>query len=277
MKCFVFHRNSSAFPDICGSNPLTDLICHLKNCGVEEIFCDSEALFEDVVSCDFESAKTKLGSKWLAAYSGPLTRQSPIQLRSISERTGADIAVSLACSSKPWEQTTILTDGNGLIEKIEINPPPENSETNLCFSGLVWVGKEDFNPLLPLQGEVHAFLLPGYWRSPDNRENYLLAIHDVLCGEVVPWPHLTIPERGVILNSTIPESTQIRGILWVGKGCRIGNGCVLENCVILDDSIVGENSNLRNCLVLAGNKISRNTVQHDKYLSFLGDDNGCKD
>ncbi len=277
MKCFIFHRNAAAFPDVCGSNPLTDLIFHLKSSGADEIFCDSEEIHEGVVSCDFESARTKLGSEWLAAYSGSLTRQSPVQLRSISEKMGADIAVSLACSSKPWEQTTILTDYDGLIEKIESNPPPENAETNLCFSGLVWVRKEDFNPLYPLHGKVHAFLLPGYWRSPDSRENYLLAVHDVLCRKVLPWPHLSIPDQGIIVNSAIPESTDIRGILWVGKGCRIGSGCILENCVILDNSTVGENSNLRNCLVLAGNRISRNTVQHDKYLSFLGDDNGYKD
>ncbi len=277
MKCFIFERNPAAFHDICGSDPLRDLISHLKNSGVKEIFCDSEEIHEGVVSCDFESVKAELGSEWLAAYSGSLTRQSPIDLRRFSRTLGADVTVSMACSSKPWERTTILTDASGLIVKVENNPPPENAETNLCFSGLVWVAKEDFNPLHPLEGKVHALHLPGYWRCPDSRENYLLAIHNVLCREVLPWPHLPLPEKGVVLNSTIPEDTIVRGTLWVGKKCTIGSGCILENCVILDNSEVGENSNLRNCLILAGTRISRNTVQQDKYLSFLGDDNGYKD
>ncbi|MCK5132466.1 MAG: hypothetical protein KAR40_10000 [Candidatus Sabulitectum sp.] len=279
MKSFIFHDKATAFPypELCGTTPIEDLIVHLKNSGVTHIFLDSEKDYEGATACDFESARQQLGIGWLAAYSGCITRQSPAELRDLTQTLGADTGISLACSAKPWEHTTILTDGRGFVEKVEENPPPENTETNLCFSNLVWVATDEFDPDLPWGGRASAFLLPGYWKCPNSRENYLLTIHDLMCREVFPWPHLHIPDNGIILNSLIPGNIEIRGTLWVGNNCCIENGCILENCVILDGSTVGANSNLRNCLVMDGARIPRNTVQYDKYLSFPGDDNGRED
>ncbi len=275
MNGFIFHNKTSIFPEICGITPMSDLITHLRNSGLTRIYCDSEEDYEGVINCDFGSAKKQLGTDWLAVGSGCLTRQSPAELRDHTVALGADIGISLACSSKPWEHTTILTDEKGFVERVDENPPPENAETNLCFSGLAWVATENFNPdLLPGQEKTAAFLLPGYWKCLDSRENYLLTTHDILSGKVFPWPHLHIPDTGVILYSLIPGNTKVKGTLWVGTNCCIEDGCILENCVILDDSTVGANSNLRNCLVMTGTKIPRNTVQYDKYLSLLGDDNG---
>ena len=227
---------------------------------------------------DFQSAKKQLGTEWLAVYSGCISRQSPGKLRDLTRSLGAEIGISLACSAKPWENTTILTDGKGFLENFEINPSPENAETNLCFSNLVWVTTDNFNPKFPFKNaNTAAFFLEGYWKCQDNRENYLLTVHEVLCSKVAPWPHSHIPAGGVILCSLIPENTLIRGTLWVGNKCSIENDCILENCVILDGAHIGSNSNLRNCLVMPGTKIPRNTVQYDKYLSLLGDDNGRED
>ncbi len=277
MNCFIFDesRKTHSYNEICGSTPLNDLIVHLRSSGVTRIFSDTSEGLQGVEQCSFESAKSELGSGWVAAFGGNITRQSPMELRNLTVASGADSGVSLACSSKPWEHTTVLTDGSGLVENTENNPSPENLETNLCFSGLVWVATNKFNPGCPLSGKTAAFLLPGYWRRPDSRENYLLTVHDVLSGEVLPWPHLTIPKNGVILNSSVPEGTEIRGTLWVGKNCRIGSDCKLENCVLLKNSTTGANSNLRNCLVSSAAEIPPGTVQYDKYLSFFtGDDYG---
>lgn len=272
MKSFLFPDKSTVFPEICGTAPVRDLIIHLYNSGVTHVFSDTDC--DGVITCNFESARQHLGTEWLAAYGGCITRQSPSELRDFALTAGTDVAVSLGCSAKPWEHTTILTDGNGFIERFEINPSPENAETNLCFSGLIRVATDEFDPNNPLKGKVSAFLLPGYWKCPDSRENYLLTVHDVLCREVFPWPHFHIPDNGIITRSPIPADTEINGTLWVGVNCLIESGCVLENCVLLDGSSIGENSNLRNCLVTPGRKIPGDTVQYDKYLSLPGDDNG---
>ncbi|MCD4707927.1 MAG: hypothetical protein K8S62_09335 [Candidatus Sabulitectum sp.] len=275
MKSFIFTKKSTVFPEICGTTVVKDLITHLRNFGVTHIFSDTIEDCDGVITCNFESAKQHLGTCWLAAYGGCITRQSPAELRDLALTSNADVAVSLSCSSKPWEHTTILTDGKGIIEKIENNPPPENTETNLCFSGLAWVATDDFDPREPLERErTSAFLLSGCWKCPDNRENYLLTIHDIMRREIFPWPHLHIPDNGIITRSSIPAGTEINGTLWVGTNCLIENGCTLENCVLLDGSSIAKNSNLRNCLVMAGGNIPRNTLQYDKYLSLAGDDNG---
>ncbi len=275
MNCFLFTDRSTVFSEICGTTVENDLIQHLFNSGVSRIFSDSENNYDDVVNMEFNSARQFLGKDWIAAYGNSITRQSPLKLREIALSRGAGIAISLACSAKPWENKTVLTDSWGVIERIEENPPPENTDTNLCFSGLIWVGEDTFDPMdLSNNNTASAFFLPGYWKCPVNRENYLLTVHEILKGEVTPWPHTRIPSSGRVLRSSVPADTTVRGTLWVGNNCRIECGCTLENCVILDDSYIGDNSNLRNCLIMPGTSIPRKTVQHDKYLSILGDDNG---
>jgi hypothetical protein len=274
VNCFIFSSQTSACNSLCGATPFIDLVIHLHNHGVTRILTDSEEQHPNVENCSFQQAKLEFGPGWLAAYSNCITRQSPLELRNLTTASGAAAGISLACSAKPWEHTAVLTDCRGFIEKHEKNPSPENLETNLCFSDLVWVENDRFDPFDPLAGNTAAFVLQGYWKCPDNRENYLLAMHSILAGDVQPWPHITIPPDGVILNSPVPPDTQIRGTLWVGRNCTVDSGCTLENCVILDNSKTGANSNLRNCLVSAGAAIPSGTVRYDKYLSFFGDDNG---
>ena len=282
MRAFIFHKDPfEKVHDICGTTPLKDLVIHLKNSGVTEIFSNCQEDHEGVIHCDLPSAEKRLRSRWLAAFSGCITRQSPAELRNRTLSLGADIGVSLACSAKPWEHTTVLTDGNGFVERVESNPSPECSETNLCFSGMIWIENGSFDPgdlsgPTLLKRGASAFLLPGYWRCPDSRESFLLTVHQILRREAYPWPHLSIPENGIISGSQIPGDTEIKGTLWVGSNCLIGSGCTLENCVLLDGSSVGKNSNLRNCLVMAGTMIPENTIQYDKHLSLLGDENGSK-
>jgi len=276
MKCFIFDKKPAPFPELCNSTPFSDLVVHLQNSGVTEIFSDVDENVNGVTYCDFSDARQLwLGEELLAAYSGCITRQSPVELRDRTQALGASVGISLAPSAKPWEYTTVLTNGDGFVEKLEINPSPENTETNLCFSNLAWIASDKFDPENPLSNDgTAAFLLPGYWKCPDSRENFLLTVHDIMCGEIFPWPHICVPDNGIVLLSPTPANTVIRGTLWLGRNCLMENGCILENCVILDGSTIGRNSNLRNCLVIPGATIPENTFQHEKYLSLLGDDNG---
>jgi|GEM_PF-1584546 len=275
MRCFVFPGKRNDFPDICGTTPLRDIVFHLQSLGISEIFCSEDPGCGGVSVMSYQSARPHLGSEWFAAWAGCITRQSPIALRESALTSAARCAISLSCSAKPWEHLSVLTDGMGFVEKIENNPPPENAETNLCFSGFLWTNCEAYDPVDLLQlATTKAVLLPGYWRCPDSRENYLLTVHDILRREVTPWPHLQIPEHGVVVNSQLPADIEVYGTLWIGRNCRVGEGCILENCVILDGSAVGGKSSLRNCLVMPGMRIPGGTVQNNKYLSFPGDEDG---
>ncbi len=253
MNCYVFQGRDTAFPRVCGTTALKDLKDHLAGCGLGQIF-DFHTPFEEV--------RERLGSPWLAAWSGMITRQSPAELAARAAEHPGGNAASLSCSGEPWKHTVVLTGQRGEVTRWEKNPPPENAETNLCFSGFVIVRGEGFDPLRPLDG-ARAFHVPGYWMEPRDRESYLLACHHILSGEVMPWQGSA--------GEDAPPHCVTRGTLWLGKGCVIGEGCTLENCVIMDGAVVGSGSNLKNCLVNPGAVVKPGTVLNDKYLTLLGE------
>jgi len=253
LNCYVFQGCDTVFPRICGTTALEDLLLHLKRSGIKEVH---------TFDTPFEEVRERLGSPWLAAWSGMITRQSPMELAARAGAYPGGNAASLSCSGEPWRHTTVLTGPEGEITRREKNPPPENAETNLCFSGLVLVREEGFDPVNPLE-DSRAFHIPGYWMEPRDRESYLLACHHILSGDVVPWHG---PGGG-----KPPSHCLVKGTLWLGKGCVIGEGCTLENCVIMDGAAVGFGSQLKNCLVNPGAVVKPGTVMNDKYLTLLGE------
>ncbi len=278
MKGFVFAQQFSEFSEICGTSLVNDTIQQLKASGITEIYYNGTEKFTGVINASFDSVREQLGEDWLAVYAGSISRQSPQELRNRAIQSKADYAISLACSSTPWEEFTVLTDHTGLIEDMELNPSPENTKTNMCFSGMIWVGNSDFNPdfidNINTHSRCFAFLIQGYWKNIRNRESYLLASYNILMREVLPWPHTMIPETGRIIKSPIPDSVLIKGVIWVDTECLIEECSTLENCILLKGVSVGNNCNLRNCLLLPGISVKSNTTRHDKYLSIIGDENG---
>lgn len=268
MKSYIFRSEPAVFSEICGTAPLSDLVRHLRNCGIEEIYTDSENGAVLAEKLDYISAKPLLGKGWIAAYEGIITRQSPLELKRRAEFHSADYAVSLACSGEPWKHTTVLTGSDGKLQGSEKNPPPENTMTNLCFSGMVWVNDDLFIPEAPFDiPGISAFLLPGYWSAPSDRESYLITCHDILTGLVSPWSG----ETGVVLKSPVPENCRITGTFWLGCNCTVGENCSFENCVIMEGAVTGDRVSLKNCLVNPRSVIPSGTVIEDKYLTLLGE------
>jgi len=275
MRCFIFSAGPSSFTDICGTTVLNDLAMHIRRSGIEEIYTDSESASPLAVRKEFAEVRHLFTNDWIAALDGTLTRQSPLDLKKKGAGAGARRALSLACTGKPWDHMTVETDHIGFIQRAELNPSPENAATNLCFSGLAWIGEGGFDPDNPPAGESTAgFLLPGYWKTLTGTENYLVACHEILKGIVEPWPHLRVPSSGRIINSPLPEDCVTKGTLWLGYDCSVEHGCVLENCVIMNGSSVGSFCELRNCLVQPGGSVASGTSRTDKYLTTLGENDG---
>ena len=269
MNSFIFRGKPAAFPEICGRTPLDDLAAHLKNSGINGIYTDSLSESSLVCKMDYSEAEPLLGSNWLAAFEGMITRQSPRDLIMKASEYQCEFAVSLACSGEPWKYTTVLTGERGSIQSYEENPPPENTRTNLCFSGFVFVNRPGFDPEKPLSNpNISAFLIPGYWSIPSDRESYLRTVHEILAGKVTSWSG----SKYIISGSRIPASCSISGTLWLGKGCVVGENCVFENCVIMDSAIIGSGASLRNCLVNPGTSVKPGTLIEDKYLTLLGEE-----
>lgn len=272
MKGFIFSDGSSGFREVCGTTPLKDLALHLRGFGIHEIYTDSAVECPLVTRAEYSRVRSLLGKDWIAAFESSITRQSPVLLRKKAIAANAVSAVSLACSGRPWLHTAVLTDSRGAVQAAEANPSPENTLTNLCFSGLAWVGDGGFDPGSPvIPGTTSGFLLPGYWRKVLDKESLLRTFHDVLRKAVTPWPHLPVPPHGILRRSEIPENTVIRGTFWLGKDCTTGEGCEFENCVIMDGASVGSQCRLKNCLVLPGVSVPGGTLREDKYLTLLGE------
>ncbi len=269
MNCFIFRGEPAVFPKICGRTPLDDLAAHLKNSGINDVYTDSMSESSAVRRMDYPEAAELLGDTWIAAYEGMITRQSPLDLVRKASRYQSQCAVSLACSGEPWKHTTVLTGENGAIQSYEINPSPENTRTNLCFSGFVFVNRRGFhteNP--PGNLNASAFLIPGYWSVPGDRKSYLRTAHEILSGMVKGWP----VGNGVVTASPVPVSCRVSGTLWLGRGCEVGENCAFENCVIMDSARIGSGTALRNCLVIPGTSVKPGTLIDDKYLTLLGEE-----
>ncbi len=232
MKGFIFRDGSSGLQEVCGTSPLNDLALHLRGFGIHEIYTDSPGECPLVTRAEYSRARPLLGKDWIAAFESVITRQSPVLLRKKAIAAKAISAVSLACSGRPWLHTAVLTDSRGAVQTAEDNPAPDNALTNLCFSGLVWVGDGGFHPRSPVIPErTFAFLLPGYWRKVLDRESILRTFHDILRKAVTPWPHLPVPPDGILRRSAMPENTVLRGTFWLGKDCTTGEGCEFETAL----------------------------------------------
>jgi hypothetical protein len=275
MRCFIFSAKALPFSSICGTSPLNDLVLQLQRYGITDIYTDSKTICSHVTREEFQKVKHLFLNDWIAALEGALTRQSPLDLRARGIHYGAEVALSLGCDGKPWEHTTVETDHRGIVQRVQVNPSPENAATNICFSGLAWIGGGEFDPDHPADTcGATGFLLPGYWKALNGRENFMLACHDILKGRVKPWPHLLVPSGGRVLFSDLPKSCLVKGILWVGEDCTVEDDCVFENCVIMNGASVGRGAELRNCLVLPGSRVPSGTKRTDKYLTMLGENDG---
>ncbi|PIE52553.1 hypothetical protein CSA37_05925 [Candidatus Fermentibacteria bacterium] len=276
MNCYIFPSEKTLSDTcICDSDTLTDLTVHLRECGIKRIFTSVNNSTADVEVLSFPQALRHLGNQWIEAYSGMLTRQNPFDLREKAMARGALKAVSLGCSGRPWRHTCVFTSADGLITGTESDPSPENAKTNLCFSGLIWRCCEWDNPERSRDFlNCSGFFLDGYWREIRDREDILTAYYHILTGELSPWPHLSLTEGCVVIRSAVPISATLKGVMWVGKSCSIGENCLLENCVILDGAQVGDGAKLRNCLILENATVPPGHEITDKYLTTLGEQNG---
>ncbi len=195
---------------------------HLRGFGIHEIYTDSPGNAPGH-QAEYSRARPLLGKDWIAAFESVITRQSPVLLRKKAIAAKAISAVSLACSGRPWLHTAVLTDSRGAVQTAEDNPAPDNALTNLCFSGLVWVGDGGFHPeALSYRKGPSRFILPDtgekYWtgkafsgpsRYPEEGGNTLAHLPvpptascgEVPCqkircsGELSGWERTVQPER----------------------------------------------------------------------------------
>ncbi len=227
-----------------------------------------------------------LGDEFLVVYGDNLTRQSVEPLYKVHSRLNSEITIALSPTGDPSSKGIVITGPDGRIPRFREKPPPELAESNMANSGIYICrssavshiedgSSSDFGldvfPRLLGEGRVLAADTPGgYTRDIGSLENYLIACHEVLSGQV----NLNVIPSGMndgilIQNSQSYEEIEITGTLWVQDGATIESGCILENCVVLSGAKIRHNSALKNTLVLPDSDVDEGTRATDKYLSIF--------
>ncbi len=227
-----------------------------------------------------------LGEEFLVVYGDNLTRHPVAPLLELHRNLEAELTMSLAPTGDPSSKGIVRIDPYGRVTDFTEKPPPETAASNLANSGILVCRSSvvehldegifsDFgNDVLPMlldSGRIVAADLPGgYTRDIGTLKSYLLACHDILSGTVIPY---RMPD-GLIDHRLIEDAhgigdVNMAGTAWIRTGAEVGDGSALENCVLLQDSSVGRNCNLRNTLVLPGVNVPEGTDASEKYLSIF--------
>ena len=227
-----------------------------------------------------------LGDEFLVVYGDNLTRQPVGPLFEVHSRLNSEITIALSPTGDPSSKGIVITGPDGRIIRFREKPPPELAESNMANSGIYICRSSavshiedgsfsdfglDVFPGLLAEGRTLAADTPGgYTRDIGSLENYLIACHEVLSGQVKLNVKPDGMNNGILIeNSQSYEEIEIMGTLWVQDEATIESGCSLENCVVLSGAIVRHNSALKNTLVLPDSDVDEGTRATDKYLSIF--------
>lgn len=153
--------------------------------------------------------------------------------------------------------------------------------------------KEGLIPAMLRAGKtIHAATLKKPLGSFRNRDEYLFAIANYL--QTTPNPSIDLPRRKVngskniwIANTAkvdpstriygpvvimddaaISKETVIFGPAIIGRSVNIGNNCLIENSVLWDNAKVGENCEIRRCVVDYQAVVRSHTIAEEKSIPF---------
>jgi NDP-sugar pyrophosphorylase family protein len=138
-------------------------------------------------------------------------------------------------------------------------------------------------PFLLKMGEpIFGYHSDSYWIDIGTPEKYLKGHHDLLLRwgdgdegvrtEGKSKIHPTIQIEGPVLiaeGCAIAKDVYLKGPIAMGPRCKVAKGAVIEAAVLWQDSKVGEQAVLRNCVVASNSSIQRGS--HVLANCVLGD------
>jgi len=178
----------------------------------------------------------------------------------------------------------VVTDENGRIERFQEKPRPEEALSKTANTGIYIFepeifkyipkeefydfGKQVFPQLVQDQAPFYGHVIDDYWCDVGNINTYRQAHADILTGKVaVNYNGQLLPkdnQASLLLGDGVRmgEDVEIRGQVIIGPGCQIGNKVCLENTVIWNDSIVGNQTIIRDAVVGAACSIGQRVYLH---------------
>ena len=116
---------------------------------------------------------------------------------------------------------------------------------------------------------ILGFRVDGYWNDLGNPTGYLRAVQDILQGQLVDSaiPSFMAPNSRILPGALARNSS-------LESGCILGEGSRVIDSIIWEDSIIEKESEIVNCIVGAGVKVSgmreNEVITRNGYRSIGG-------
>jgi mannose-1-phosphate guanylyltransferase/mannose-1-phosphate guanylyltransferase/phosphomannomutase len=120
-----------------------------------------------------------------------------------------------------------------------------------------------FPTLLENDVPFHIHELSEYWNDVGSLGELRQGTFDALQGELRLQVDGKEVAPGVILagESSLPESAEVEGPIWIGRNVQIGEGVRLMGPVVLGDGArVGERAQLRSTIVFPGTTVAPGAI-----------------
>jgi mannose-1-phosphate guanylyltransferase/phosphomannomutase len=212
-------------------------------------------------------------------------------------RTRQSLAtIVLTRVTNPLEFGVVITDEEGRIQRFLEKPSMSEVFSDTINTGTyvlepevlkllpaekeVDFSKDLFPLLLQRQDPMFGYVADGYWEDVGNLQSYRQAHYDILDGKVAIDLAYTRHEGNIWVGegTVISPSAQITGPVVIGHNCQIGagatltpgtvigdnvivgEGCSLKRPIIWNNVYVGEEAQLRGCVIGKGSSIKRGAV-----------------
>jgi mannose-1-phosphate guanylyltransferase len=197
--------------------------------------------------------------------------------RHLESKGIATLAVKKVSDTR--EYGVVLHDRNGRITGFQEKPSPEEALSDLGNCGIYIFEPEifDYFPERPfvdwaqdvfptlLENDVpfHMHEVREYWNDVGSLAELRQGTFDALQGELRLLVEGDERRPGVIVagDTTLPDSVEIEGSVWIGQGARIEENVRLMGPVAIGDgACVGERAQLRNSIVFPGTTIAPGAI-----------------
>lgn len=187
------------------------------------------------------------------------------------------------------EYGVVLHDRDGRITGFQEKPNPEEALSDLGNCGIYIFEPEIFDhfperssvdwaqdvfPTL-LENDVpfHMHEVREYWNDVGSLGELRQGTFDALQGELRLQVEGEEVAPGVIVagESTVPESAEVEGPVWIGHDVELGEGARLMGPVVLGDGArIGERAQLRNSIVFPGTTVAAGAIMIGAIAGHAG-------
>jgi mannose-1-phosphate guanylyltransferase/phosphomannomutase len=189
----------------------------------------------------------------------------------------AEVTISLTKVKDPTAYGLIFADQDLRVTRFLEKPSYDEATVNTINAGVYLINPDLFKfvpqnepysferglfPLiLNLEKNFYSYVSDDYWLDIGTPEKYMQAHHDALLERI----KLNIPGKKNDKNiwfgtdTDIHDSVKLQGPVFIGDKTKIRKGCFIEEfCVIGNNALIDDRTQIYKSLVLTGSKIGEN-------------------